>query len=100
MEEPLECSRRQSSDEQGEQPPRTVSRCSDSRLVVAMHGRNQACSEIIEKIIDLSSFDKEEDTVAGMAPEYITRDQVSPSSLFSTLSTNFHQWFYLFMECV
>lgn len=30
----------------------------------------------MEKIIDLSSFDSEEDTVAGIAPEYITRDRV------------------------
>ncbi|VDP05616.1 unnamed protein product [Heligmosomoides polygyrus] len=44
--------------------------------VVGRTRRTTACSEIIEKIIDLSSFDKEEDTVAGMAPEYITRDQV------------------------
>lgn len=32
---------------------------------------------IVEKIIDLSSFDSEEDTIAGIAPEYITRDRVS-----------------------
>uniref|UniRef100_A0A8R1DSN3 MFS_1_like domain-containing protein n=1 Tax=Caenorhabditis japonica TaxID=281687 RepID=A0A8R1DSN3_CAEJA len=31
---------------------------------------------IVEKIIDLSSFDSEEDSIAGIAPEYITRDRV------------------------
>lgn len=44
--------------------------------VVGRTRRTTAENQIIEKIIDLSSFDKEEDTVAGMAPEYITRDQV------------------------
>ncbi|KAK5984778.1 Major facilitator superfamily and Major facilitator superfamily domain [Trichostrongylus colubriformis] len=38
--------------------------------------RREAESQIIEKIIDLSSFDNEEDIVAGIAPEYITREQV------------------------
>lgn len=38
--------------------------------------RRQTQSPLVEKIIDLSSFDSEEDTVAGIAPEYITRDRV------------------------
>ncbi|VDL75744.1 unnamed protein product [Nippostrongylus brasiliensis] len=38
--------------------------------------RRRAENQIIEKIIDLSTFDNEEDIVAGKAPEYITRDQV------------------------
>ncbi|CAI2348949.1 unnamed protein product [Caenorhabditis sp. 36 PRJEB53466] len=38
--------------------------------------RRQTQSPIVEKIIDLSSFDSEEDTIAGIAPEYITRDRV------------------------
>ncbi|KAK6036015.1 hypothetical protein COOONC_26480 [Cooperia oncophora] len=38
--------------------------------------RRGAENQIIEKIIDLSSFDNEEDIVAGMAPEYITSEQV------------------------
>ncbi|CAD6197399.1 unnamed protein product [Caenorhabditis auriculariae] len=38
--------------------------------------RRQTQSPIIEKIIDLSSFDSAEDTVAGIAPEYITRERV------------------------
>ncbi|KHJ98348.1 hypothetical protein OESDEN_01665 [Oesophagostomum dentatum] len=37
--------------------------------------RRRAENQIIEKIIDLSSFDNEEDIVAGIAPEYITKDQ-------------------------
>ncbi|KAK6035857.1 hypothetical protein COOONC_26638 [Cooperia oncophora] len=37
--------------------------------------RRGAENQIIEKIIDLSSFDNEEDIVAGMAPEYITSEQ-------------------------
>ncbi|KAK6742762.1 hypothetical protein RB195_010183 [Necator americanus] len=38
--------------------------------------KRRAENQIIEKIIDLSSFDNEEDIVAGIAPEYITREQV------------------------
>ncbi|CAO4371425.1 Protein CBG09151 [Caenorhabditis briggsae] len=38
--------------------------------------RRQTQSPLVEKIIDLSSFDSEEDTIAGIAPEYITRDRV------------------------
>ncbi|EYB91381.1 hypothetical protein Y032_0206g1961 [Ancylostoma ceylanicum] len=38
--------------------------------------RRRAENQIIEKIIDLSTFDNEEDIVAGIAPEYITREQV------------------------
>ncbi|KAJ1350538.1 hypothetical protein KIN20_006343 [Parelaphostrongylus tenuis] len=37
--------------------------------------RRNAENQIIENIIDLSTFDNEEDMVAGIAPEYITRDQ-------------------------
>lgn len=41
-------------------------------------GRNRRApqSKIIEKIIDLSSFDSAEDTIAGIAPEFITKDRV------------------------
>uniref|UniRef100_A0A158PCI4 MFS domain-containing protein n=1 Tax=Angiostrongylus cantonensis TaxID=6313 RepID=A0A158PCI4_ANGCA len=49
-------------------------------LKEAVVGRTRARrgteNQIIEKIIDLSTFDNEEDMVAGIAPEYITRDQV------------------------
>ncbi|CAB3401422.1 unnamed protein product [Caenorhabditis bovis] len=38
--------------------------------------RRQAQSPIVEKIIDLSSFDSDEDTIAGIAPEYITKERV------------------------
>nr|CDJ82706.1 Major facilitator superfamily MFS-1 domain containing protein [Haemonchus contortus] len=38
--------------------------------------KRQAENQIIEKIIDLSTFDNEEDIVAGIAPEYITKEQV------------------------
>lgn len=38
--------------------------------------RRHAGNQIIENIIDLSTFDNEEDMVVGIAPEYITREQV------------------------
>ncbi|KAK0417086.1 hypothetical protein QR680_012826 [Steinernema hermaphroditum] len=38
--------------------------------------KREASNQIIDRIIDLSSYDREEDIVAGWAPEYITRDKV------------------------
>uniref|UniRef100_A0AC35TU93 MFS_1_like domain-containing protein n=1 Tax=Rhabditophanes sp. KR3021 TaxID=114890 RepID=A0AC35TU93_9BILA len=38
--------------------------------------RRDASNQIIDKIIDISSYDREEDMVAGIAPEYVTADKV------------------------
>ncbi|CEF68037.1 Major facilitator superfamily and Major facilitator superfamily domain, general substrate transporter and Major facilitator superfamily associated domain-containing protein [Strongyloides ratti] len=38
--------------------------------------RRDASNQIIDTIIDLSSYDKEEDMIPGIAPEYITSDKV------------------------
>uniref|UniRef100_A0A914C6R7 Major facilitator superfamily associated domain-containing protein n=1 Tax=Acrobeloides nanus TaxID=290746 RepID=A0A914C6R7_9BILA len=38
--------------------------------------RDTTGNQILDTIIDLSTFDRKEDMVAGMAPEYITKNQV------------------------
>ncbi|CAI4228913.1 unnamed protein product [Auanema sp. JU1783] len=47
-------------------------------LKEAVVGRNkrQAESQLIDKFVDLSTFDNEEDMVVGIAPEFITKDRV------------------------